>query len=254
MLNVIRDTEGWSLHGTNGMLRDGALTAQVDIGHPPTGLHRLQLNRVALDGYLLSVSPGSAMNWPAEVGDAYVRGHDLVATYKPAGDWPYAPQIYWTAGAGETGGNVLAAVSLLVSIQTNLLDTHPLVDIGSRLSAEAVLRVSSTEDDGVQTELLPEGEQAFAPAAATSCVLWRLADRPISYAEIVSASDFRRLTINCRPGGLCETRWQLFADFLEKGVIRRARIHAAFLPRENDVRLAADWCRAVERRPLPLTT
>ena len=44
------------------------------------------------------------------------------------------------------------------------------------------------------------------------------------------------------------------ADFLEKGVIRRARVHAAVLPRENDVELALECCRAIENRPLPLTT
>ena len=41
----------------------------------------------------------------------------------------------------------------------------------------------------------------------------------------------------------------MFADFLEKGVIRRARVHAAVLPRENDVELAIECCRAIEQLP-----
>jgi hypothetical protein len=41
---------------------------------------------------------------------------------------------------------------------------------------------------------------------------------------------------------------------LEKGVIRRARLQSLFVPRENDVQLVAECCRAIESRPLPLTT
>jgi hypothetical protein len=49
-------------------------------------------------------------------------------------------------------------------------------------------------------------------------------------------------------------QWQLFSEFLEKGVIRRARVHGAFLRREGDVETAAACCDALERESLPLTT
>ena len=55
-----------------------------------------------------------------------------------------------------------------------------------------------------------------------------------------------------RPGasGIAVAEWHLFADFLEKGVIRRARVHAALLPRENDFELAVECCRAMEQMPV----
>jgi hypothetical protein len=48
--------------------------------------------------------------------------------------------------------------------------------------------------------------------------------------------------------------WRLFAEFLEKGVIRRARIHGAIVPRDNDVEIAAACCKAIDGLELPLTT
>ena len=42
---------------------------------------------------------------------------------------------------------LLASLSLVVSIQTNLLDTHPRFDVRSQLPATEVLRVGLVGDD-----------------------------------------------------------------------------------------------------------
>jgi hypothetical protein len=54
--------------------------------------------------------------------------------------------------------------------------------------------------------------------------------------------------------GISTAQWTLFAEFLEKGVIRRARLHSAFLRREHDLDIAAACCVTIERDSLPLTT
>jgi hypothetical protein len=46
----------------------------------------------------------------------------------------------------------------------------------------------------------------------------------------------------------------LFADELEKGVILRARLRGALLPRADDQRLALDAYRGLLDARLPLTT
>src|SRR5262249_15616067 len=130
----------------------------------------------------------------------------------------------------------------------------PRVDVQSRLTAEQLLILNLRDDSHVRTELLPDGEHTFRPDKSATGLLWRLADRPVSYVEVIEESDFRELHICRRANGECESRWQLFAEFLEKGVIRRARVHAAFLPREGDVESAAAFCRAVGKSALPLTT
>ena len=52
---------------------------------------------------------------------------------------------------------------------------------------------------------------------------------------------------------MCSSKWELFSEFLEKGVIRRARLQAMFVP-EDDVQLVAECCQSIAERPLPLTT
>jgi len=98
-----------------------------------------------------------------------------------------------------------------------------------------------------------DGPLQINPQATACCQLWRLSGGELSYAEIMPRSDFRQLSVE-RMDHSSTSRWELFSEFLEKGVIRRARLQALFLPREDDVQLAAECCQAIERRPLPLTT
>jgi hypothetical protein len=99
-----------------------------------------------------------------------------------------------------------------------------------------------------------QAKQMVRPSADICGVLHRLTELPISYAELMPGSDFRALTVRQTAHGEYQAEWDLFADFLEKGVIRKARLQTAFLPRENDVQIALEYCAAIERRPLPLTT
>jgi hypothetical protein len=75
-----------------------------------------------------------------------------------------------------------------------------------------------------------------------------------SYAEIMPRSDYKNLRVVRETEGTWRTGWELFADFLEKGVICRARLYGVFLPRANDRELAVAYFDAITKRPLPLTT
>jgi hypothetical protein len=247
-----QNSESWQFQHPSGNLHCGHLTAKVDAAQPQLGLHHIRLRSQSLSGHLLAVLPDNSHSWPADLADAYVRNRDLVATYAPSTAWPYAPQIYWRAESLTPSG-VVAAVSLLVSIQTNLLDTHPLLSATSQLPVDEVLSIASG-DQLPQIEPLARGTHAIPSNAFTHGLVWRLPGGQISYAEFATASDFQQLSADIAPGSLCTARWQLFTDFLEKGVIRRARLQAAFLPRENDVALASEFARSLASRPLPLTT
>src|SRR5688572_27485433 len=93
----------WTLERTIGALQVGALSARVDAFHPELGLQNLQLNGRNAAARLLSIhrdeEDAAECTWPLSLAEAYVRGNDLVASYQPSDDWPYAPQIYWSAKA-----------------------------------------------------------------------------------------------------------------------------------------------------------
>jgi hypothetical protein len=187
------------------------------------------------------------------LAEAYVRGSDLVASFRPTSDWPYSPQIYWHAGHLDFVPGVVGSLTLLVSVQTHLLDTYPQITVGSMSQAENVIRMGvhggkceeSTEFSGEFTNQAP---------TAVCCILRRFTGITLSYAEFIPGSDYRAVRAWTGDGGDCGVQWQLFSEFLEKGVIRRARVHGAFLRRDGDVEAAAACCEAIECEALPLTT
>lgn len=220
----------WSVQHAEAQLTVGELSGQVQVASPQAGIHDLVVRGARLEGHVLAVSRASENDWPLRLGESYVREQDLVAMYEPATDWPYAPQIYWRAEDAAAGKAMLGALSLLVSVQTHLLDTCPRIAVTTQLPAE---------------ELIQVGE---------GCLLWRLADGELSYAEMMLSSDYRELKIQPGSQRMHSASWELFAEFLEKGVIRKARLKAVLLPRENDVALAKGCYEALSQQPLPLTT
>jgi hypothetical protein len=252
MSAISTDADFWKFQHPVAKLRCGSLVGQVDTSTPQLGLQHISVRSQSIAGSLLSLTSGVAAAWPAALADAYVRGNDLVATYAPTVDWPYAPSVYWRVDSIGSDRNTLAALSLLVSIQTDLLDTHPLVRVTSQFAAEEVLLLGVGES-GTSSAVPVRGRQTIRPATSPTAILWRLPGGKLSFVELAEPNDFRQLIVE-HTGGVCRSEWELFAEFLEKGVIRRAQIHAAFLPRENDVALATKLCRDLASRPLPLTT
>ncbi|HEX5472406.1 MAG TPA: hypothetical protein VFW73_10990 [Lacipirellulaceae bacterium] len=245
--------DAWVLHGNEGELCCNTLAGQINTARPHEGLHNLRLSGVPWPVVLLSAYPEAEIEcWPSPLGEAYVRGEDLVATYQATTNWPFSPQLYWRANSLESPGGVMASLSLLVSIQTQLLDTYPRIRVTSHVACGEVLLLTSCNGARPCAESI-DRPRTVSPSGETCCILLRLKEWPLTYVEMVPSSDFRQAKLQRDNDGV-STEWSLFADFLEKGVIRRARVHAALLARENDVDLAMACCEAARRLELPLTT
>jgi len=255
----------WSLSGNSAELSCGNLSGQIDTTRPHRGLCNLRLDGALRETAVLGVKRESeddaqlaaadqhdSRSWPLTVSETYVRGNDLVATYQPASNWPFAPQLYWRANPLQAVEGVLSSVSLLVSVQTQLLDTCPQIGVVSRLPGGDLLFMSMSIGERPRIEPITY-DSRIAAASDLCCVVLRIRDTPFSYIEITPASDFRELTLSAG-GSVTSWNWRLFADFLEKGVIRRSRVHAALLPRENDIEIAPTCCAALQQLELPLTT
>jgi hypothetical protein len=237
----------WILASPMAELRCGRMHGRVDVSRPQLGVHDLHFDARPVVGELMSLagviggaeSDMKARDWPAENADVYVRENDLVATYRPTKRWPFAPQAYWSGEPSNTAGSMRhspSSLSLLVSVQTDLLDTHPDIRVATRLPAVEVMEIRHDAELTAQA------------------LLWRLVVNNLSYLEFVPRSDFSELAIGGDEEGWMTTEWRLFGEFLEKGVIRRARVLSAILPREGDKNLATECCRQFASQPLPLTT
>lgn len=209
------------------------------------------------------------VDWAPRPGDTtspadhYVRVGDLVATYADVPQAAMRTEIYWRgdvqldAPAGIKPA--LGAVELMISVQTNMLDSRPHLVARSQLPAVQLLQLVDEE----QAEFAPlpaiSGD-AFQglPADRPRCVLLRLPTLDVSYAEMVHPADpgrseIRRVSQPSQTPETFELRHHLFAAELEKGVILRARVLGVLLERAGDEAAAARYYQAFAATAPPLT-
>jgi hypothetical protein len=256
----------WTLRHNVAQLVAGRLAGNVDVTRPDQGFRCTALDHDSAPCSLFCTSRAdvtasidftnpehSLKSWPLAIADAYVRGNDLVTSYRPCDEWPYAPQLYWQAGALDLVEGTLASLSQLVSVQTHLLNTHPKIQVASQVLSSEAFFITVREDGAANIDPVKQ-KASIMPSGTTCCVLWRLPAAAETYVEVVSGNDVQAIEIAANPQSGWSVRWHLFAEFLEKGVIRRARVHGTLLPRANDTEIALECCRAAEQCPLPLTT
>jgi hypothetical protein len=193
-------TTPWRRTANTADLTCGRLTGRIDLAAPHLGLTALTWNNHEEGGSIWQLTPVEPNARIGGLEDAYIRGEDLVATYRPGLNFPYRLEVYWSASQHD-GAVMLCG---LVSIQTPLLDTNPEVEVATYLATSSChFREQIHPDDA-------------APGAAEN-----------------------------------SAKHKLFAHFMEKGVIRRVRLFAAFAPGAKEIdALYANFLSA----PLPLTT
>ena len=136
------------------------------------------------------------------------------------------------------------AVDLQISVQTSLLNSRPTLTTATALNDAELLHLVANESQPSRHRY-----DLFRPRGCG-----------VSYVEMIHPADEAAgalfvggLGVNQRnpPGGI---HHHLFASFLEKGVIVRARLRGLFLPREHDTELAAEAYGQFLAAPPPLTT
>ncbi|MCA9235915.1 MAG: hypothetical protein KDA44_10620 [Planctomycetales bacterium] len=218
----------WQLDGNVARLVDEQCQAVLKLDEPFHGLSEWTVAGEQLADNLLAIrsdAETTPFDWP--VVDAYVRGNDLAVSYGTTMSRPFSLQIYWSA---LNLPPAVAAIEAVVSVQTELLQTHPGFALVSNLPTAASPRDFALADGAV---LLHVGQS------------W-------SIAELAPPTDFARGEAIENPAGGVTTRWRLEPEFLEKGVIRRVRVRTLVLPRSGDVK-AAQQCYdqlCAERPPL----
>ena len=101
--------------------------AIVDPSNPAGGLQDVTVDGQQIAGFhpLAPELPPISAGEPAPALERYTRGGDLVVTYNDRPAPRMRSQIYWRANAHERPG-AIAAIGLIASVQTSLLDSFPL--------------------------------------------------------------------------------------------------------------------------------
>lgn len=179
----------------------------------------------------------------AGVGDAvfpdaceqYVRGDRWCVNF-PQGESSFALRLAMVPIEASADRIVL---EVTIAIQTDLLDTHPVLDIES---------MCDDIDSLVPADPFGENEVAGTGSAPIS-----IAKSGSRYTSVLLGSHDSPFTTNHSTDSLLRLR--LFGEFLEKGVIRKARPWVVIDRSGNppDHSALTDLYRRLGERPLPLT-
>src|SRR5262245_13194470 len=173
----------WQMEGWGAKLKCGPLAGYA--GCTPDGLNfilqRWDDKPAAGISVLCSAGPKERSEL-MEVADQYVRGQDLVASYKPTGAQHIAPHIYWRALFDRSLG--AAQIELVLSAQTDLLDSGPSWEIGSFVSGSVLFHTSVLSRPNFE-EIYTEGERFDATVSREHLFVFRVASIGLSYAQMV---------------------------------------------------------------------
>ncbi len=242
----------WRVKDDQASLDVGGLTARVSLSDPSQGLSEIQFGDTAIHpARLLRLRQFSATS-QQESPDSYVRGLDLVATYGRDDLRGLHRQVDWKLIHHPDLS--VAGLEMVVSIHTDLLEDDVTLHVDSdppSVESFCLVDVVAGSYLAIQEAVL----SATAESRGAGLFLHRLANEAGSYVEIVHPADFTTAQIKRDPNEAArvETTFPLFAEQLEKGVIRRARVQALFLPSDNDQATAVECYRRFIDSPPPLT-
>ena len=246
----------WKLEKDVARLQLDQFGAKVNLAQPDEGLVEVQpdAGRLAGAGLLGIAIPLLTASEQFLLIERYVRGPDLVAAYEESAQWPVRVDALWRVASPAPGEPFVAAVELLVSVRTRALDSRPELAVQSRVPAAEVLRLIGPED--ARYRPLSPAPEAMRPEEGPGCLLFRLPRSDFSYAEMVHPADFQydELTRSAEGDGTFRISHRLFSEPLEKGVIRRARVEGVFLPRSDDMQIAAAHYTVFAAAEPPLAT
>ena len=236
----------WQTSGPRAVLTRTRTNFHCDAAHPQFGLLASVLQPVGATNVNLFRVMRRRGEQTMQLVETYERGCDLVASYEPTPPDEVQPSIYCRGRADATTGS--EGLEFVISMQTNLLHSDPLVSVSCDLPPGKVLALQAN-----QNWVALNAVQQSADKGDSGVLLFRPDCGNWSYLEAAFPTDFIAIEpATATRGGIAWSRL-LFGEQLEKGVIRRARIIGWILPRGNDlttaVRLWTEFCDS----PPPLT-
>ncbi|MCA9193121.1 MAG: hypothetical protein KDB03_15205 [Planctomycetales bacterium] len=232
--------QDWVLEGSTATFCREHWQIKVDGSHPQTGIC-ITNRSSAVVHHLLEVHPLPQHSLVPE--EIYVREEDFITRFSQSPQDSYSLQLNWKQLITPT----CWGVELWVSLQTNLLDSNPQVQLSCR-SPQADWQSISL------SELLPKEyanerkpgafvyHSTEVPSANSTeyTLLWLLAPSDVALAQLPE---------NSTNGPVV----QLFGQFMEKGVIRRVKVRLVVVEGRPQMQQIVSIYRDLADSPLPLT-
>lgn len=238
----------WQLDTNRAHLHTARFQAQCETQSLFDGFHALKVADQECEGRVWQVTSPLIKDRKNSLADSYIRKNDLILSYAATREFPFSTQLDWRV---ERDDRETLSIATIISVQTDLLDTHPVIELTCELPTDEVLLLPANALDG--NSIPAKLPLALPEEAVSQLVLFRIADSDFTYAEAIDPSDFCGLKLLEADTGHTRCTWRLFLHFLEKGVIRRTRLCSMLVPRTNDVQHASRAFREFLASELPLT-
>ena len=229
----------WDLGQPTALGRKGSWTVHLDPLHPEQPLRFCPDSEKLESWQAVAIRPLPHHSLQTE--EVYVRENDLIVRFGQSEQDEYAFQLDWQMLGDFT--SLVHGVELWVSIQTRLLDSSPELEISSE-GEFAGWRVYQHEQ--LTAQAIRSGKSTTAAALVSSGTagttrLWLIEPSDQSQVRLLTAADES------------VQRVRLFGSFLEKGVIRRARMRFMIIEGELSTETLKSIYREFAASPLPLT-
>jgi hypothetical protein len=232
----------WRIDRTQASLSASGLSARVNLQRPEFGITDIVWQGTPIPGARLLQARRPQSDFTPSLVDAYVRGTDLIAVYESRLGGAVATQLYWRYV--EHADLCVAGIELIVSVQTELLDDDPGLALISELPCSELLQAANRDATCFARVGVPETEaEGPCRCAGVGLFLYRFGKVRGGYLEMVYPADF--CTAEFGPGANPEnmrSRFTLFEERLEKGVIRRARARGLLCLDTRDGEAVAGEC------------
>ncbi len=246
----------WHLDAAQAGLANSCLEARLDPAVPADGL-----THTCVGGAVWPSASVLGFEWgPGEpiardtLQECVIRGQDLMASYGETPEKPIRVEATWRYVPVAPGCGMLAAVELILTVCTSVLDSRPALFARSRMAAGEVFRLVDVSEGRFSPVDLPQASAATASQESPACLVFRPEGKNTSYVEMVHPADFFGDEMGCPTGAEAsvDVRHALFARPLEKGVILRSRVRGMWVARDGDLAASVEGYRsfAVSEPPL----
>ena len=219
----------WKLDGDTAEWNREGVQLKAPLGHIQRGLEWSMDGREEPKSRLFQIDLREVP--PPRLADAYIRGDDLVVLYPEHRQQPYSLQLDFRALQSP---GMRLGLEVWVSVHTHLLECYPAVQISFR-SQSAGLRPPALGDPAATLTIQHE---SWTPRCSSHIWVHPLDAPEASWSE-TSPGDRQSVL--------------LFGNFMEKGVIRRARLQWWLGLSTLDAATLVALRQQFATSPLPLT-
>lgn len=238
---------GWKVGVREAHIERGGWSGMLQPPLPSAGIELSNTDWDDTSWRLLAANPSPRHS--SAIEEQYLRGDDLIVRYKQTEKDRFSYQLDWRSIPLEPESYFEFGIELWISIQTSLLDCHPTLELTSEVAG-------STWEVFQDSDLMMITKKGGQPLKSS---------QPTSPAAIMAKTDLGTVVLLVYRSDQSQVEYQevkrksvrsirLFGQFMEKGVIRRARVRVLATAGDVDKQQLCDAYGRFQDSPLPLTT